>query len=89
MCGIQREADLILIYVPNIFKVSYYFIYFLGFGLYSYLLVSVSGLIIISVVFVAYGNTIIVPTSACELGTTTAQRGILAAAPLIGKVSKF
>ncbi|XP_050349463.1 synaptic vesicle 2-related protein-like isoform X2 [Nymphalis io] len=57
-----------------------------GFGLYSYLLLSVSGLVVIAVVCTAYGNTIIVPTSACELQTTTAQRGVLAAVPVVGLI---
>ncbi|XP_026498457.2 synaptic vesicle 2-related protein-like [Vanessa tameamea] len=57
-----------------------------GFGLYSYSLISVSGLVVIALVCTAYGNTIIIPTSACELETTTAQRGILAAAPVVGLI---
>ncbi|CAH0723973.1 unnamed protein product, partial [Brenthis ino] len=57
-----------------------------GFGLYSYLIASLSGLVIISVACIAYGTTIIIPTSACELKTTTAQRGILAATPLVGLI---
>lgn len=57
---------------------------FPGFGLYSYLVVSLAGLIVIALVCIAFGSTIIVPTSACELATTTAQRGILAGAPVVG-----
>ncbi|CAG9580136.1 unnamed protein product [Danaus chrysippus] len=54
-----------------------------GFGLYSIVLLSLSGLIIISLVCIAYASTIIVPASACELETTTSQKGLLAAVPVI------
>nr|XP_032515777.1 putative transporter svop-1 isoform X1 [Danaus plexippus plexippus] len=54
-----------------------------GFGLYSVVLLSLSGLIIISLVCIAYASTIIVPASACELETTTSQKGLLAAVPVI------
>ncbi|XP_072949755.1 synaptic vesicle 2-related protein-like [Epargyreus clarus] len=57
-----------------------------GFGLYSYILTSFAGFAIISFGCIAYGTTIIIPTSACELGTTTAQQGFLAAAPLVGLI---
>ncbi|CAH0399015.1 unnamed protein product [Chilo suppressalis] len=55
-----------------------------GFGLFNFLYTSLIGFIIIAFVFVSYGSTIIVPASACELGTTATQRGMLAAAPVIG-----
>ncbi|XP_045767301.1 putative transporter svop-1 [Maniola jurtina] len=57
-----------------------------GFGLYSYLVVSLAGMIVIALVCTAFGTNIIVPTSACELGTTTTQRGMLAGAPVIGLI---
>ncbi|CAH2085861.1 unnamed protein product [Euphydryas editha] len=57
-----------------------------GFGLYSYLLTTLTGLTVISLVCTAYGNTIIIPASACELMTTSAQRGLLAAAPVVGLI---
>ncbi|XP_045449418.1 putative transporter svop-1 [Melitaea cinxia] len=57
-----------------------------GFGLYSYFLLSLTGLTVIALVCTAYGTTIIVPTSACELMTTSAQRGFLAAAPVVGLI---
>ncbi|XP_039750875.1 putative transporter svop-1 [Pararge aegeria] len=57
-----------------------------GFGLYSYLVVSLAGCIVLALVCIAFGTTIIIPTSACELGTTSSQRGILAAAPVVGLI---
>lgn len=57
-----------------------------GFGLYNFLHTVLTGLIIISFACIAYGTTILVPASACELGTTTAQQGMLAAAPFMGKL---
>ncbi|XP_026330341.1 putative transporter svop-1 [Hyposmocoma kahamanoa] len=57
-----------------------------GFGLYSYLLTSLTGLCIISYACVVYGGTFIVPASACELGTTTSQQGILVAGPVLGTI---
>ncbi|XP_049871232.1 synaptic vesicle 2-related protein-like [Pectinophora gossypiella] len=57
-----------------------------GYGLYSHLLTVLTGLSIISYVFVIYSSTIIVPTSACELQTTSAQQGLLVAGPLVGTV---
>ncbi|CAG9787449.1 unnamed protein product [Diatraea saccharalis] len=55
-----------------------------GFGLFTFLYSTLIGFIIITFVFISYGSTIIVPTSACELETTTTQQGMLAAAPVIG-----
>ncbi|XP_041968041.1 synaptic vesicle 2-related protein-like [Aricia agestis] len=57
-----------------------------GFGLYSYLMTVLAGLIVISQVCVAYGTTIIIPASTCELETTGAQRGALAAVPVVGLI---
>nr|XP_034828780.1 putative transporter svop-1 [Maniola hyperantus] len=57
-----------------------------GFGLYSYLLVSLAGMIVIALVCTAFGTNIIIPTSACELGTTTTQRGLLAGTPIVGLI---
>ncbi|CAH2085859.1 unnamed protein product [Euphydryas editha] len=57
-----------------------------GFGLYSYLLSGLAGLMVISFVSIAFSNTMITPTSACELGTTSGQRGLLASIPVIGMI---
>lgn len=57
-----------------------------GFGLYSYLLTTLAGLAIISFAFIAYGSTILIPASACELETTSGQQGALAAAPVVGAI---
>ncbi|XP_023940985.1 putative transporter svop-1 [Bicyclus anynana] len=57
-----------------------------GFGLYNYLVVSMAGFIVIALVCIAFSTTIIIPTSACELGTTSSQRGILAGAPVVGLI---
>ncbi|KAH9628098.1 hypothetical protein HF086_018314 [Spodoptera exigua] len=57
-----------------------------GFGLYSYIMTSLAGLAIISFACIVYANTIIVPTSACELATTGSQQGLLAAGPVVGSV---
>ncbi|KAM3956304.1 synaptic vesicle 2-related protein [Aphomia sociella] len=57
-----------------------------GVGLYSYILTALTGLVIISFACIAYGGTIIVPASACELETTSAQQGLLVSAPLIGSI---
>ncbi|KAL4702827.1 hypothetical protein ACJJTC_003985, partial [Scirpophaga incertulas] len=54
-----------------------------GFGLYSFSYAMLTGLIINAYIFVAFGSSIIVPTSACELNTTTGQQGVLAASPVI------
>lgn len=56
-----------------------------GFGLYNYLLTGLVGLSTISFVTLAYCSSIIVPTSACELETTTAQQGLVIAVPIAGK----
>ncbi|XP_063893868.1 synaptic vesicle 2-related protein [Helicoverpa armigera] len=55
-----------------------------GFGLYSYIMTSLAGFAIISFACVVYASTIIVPSSACELETTTSQQGLLAAGPVVG-----
>uniref|UniRef100_A0A2A4JLT5 Major facilitator superfamily (MFS) profile domain-containing protein n=1 Tax=Heliothis virescens TaxID=7102 RepID=A0A2A4JLT5_HELVI len=55
-----------------------------GFGLYSYIMTSLAGFTIISFACVVYASTIIVPSSACELATTTSQQGLLAAGPVVG-----
>ncbi|CAH2085860.1 unnamed protein product [Euphydryas editha] len=57
-----------------------------GFGLYSYLISSLAGLMVISFVCIAYSNTMITPTSACELETTSGQRGLLASMPVVGMI---
>ncbi|XP_028161215.1 synaptic vesicle 2-related protein-like [Ostrinia furnacalis] len=57
-----------------------------GFGLYSYLLVALTGFLIIAFAAIAYSTTLIIPTSACELGTTSGQQGLLAAAPIVGSL---
>ncbi|KPJ14130.1 Synaptic vesicle 2-related protein [Papilio machaon] len=55
-----------------------------GFGLYSYNLTALTGFIIIAYVCIAFGTTIIIPASACELETTNAQQGLIASGPLVG-----
>ncbi|XP_013137725.1 PREDICTED: putative transporter ZK637.1 [Papilio polytes] len=55
-----------------------------GFGLYNYNLTALTGFIIIAYACIAFGTTIIIPASACELGTTSAQQGLIAAGPLVG-----
>lgn len=60
--------------------------FFPGFGLYSYVLTSLAGLVIISFGCIGYASTIIVPASACELETTGAQQGLLASSPIIGNI---
>ncbi|XP_075975995.1 arabinose-proton symporter-like [Anticarsia gemmatalis] len=57
-----------------------------GFGLYSYLLTLLTGFGIISFGCIGYGSTFLVPTSACELGTTASQQGMLAAGPVVGLI---
>ncbi|XP_052758131.1 synaptic vesicle 2-related protein-like isoform X2 [Galleria mellonella] len=57
-----------------------------GFGLYSYILAALTGLVIVSYGCIGYGSTIIVPSSACELNTTSAQQGLLVSAPIIGAI---
>lgn len=47
---------------------------------------SLAGVAIISFVCIVYASTIIVPTSACELGTTGSQQGLLAAGPVVGSM---
>ncbi|KPI99494.1 Synaptic vesicle 2-related protein [Papilio xuthus] len=55
-----------------------------GFGLYNYNLTALTGFIIIAYACIAFGTTIIIPASACELETTNAQQGLIAAGPLVG-----
>ncbi|KAL0831768.1 hypothetical protein ABMA28_001307 [Loxostege sticticalis] len=55
-----------------------------GFGLYSYLLVALTGFLIIAFACVGFSSMFLIPTSACELETTTAQQGLLAAGPIVG-----
>ncbi|XP_059054537.1 putative transporter svop-1 [Achroia grisella] len=57
-----------------------------GFGLYSYILTALTGLVIISFACIVFSSTIIVPSSACELETTGVQQGLLASAPIIGTI---
>ncbi|CAG9135969.1 unnamed protein product [Plutella xylostella] len=57
-----------------------------GFGLYNCFHTLTSGLAIVSFGVVAFSSTVVVPASACELGTTRAQQGVLAAAPVIGSI---
>lgn len=56
-----------------------------GFGLYNWFHTLVTGAVVVSFACVAYSNTIIVPTSACELGSTSTQQGLMASVPMIGK----
>ncbi|XP_063540124.1 solute carrier family 22 member 11-like [Cydia strobilella] len=53
-----------------------------GYGLYSYLIIALAGASTISFVALIYGSTIIVPASACELETTTAQQGLVVGVPV-------
>ncbi|CAB3227017.1 unnamed protein product [Arctia plantaginis] len=55
-----------------------------GFGLYGVMTTALAGLTMIAYSSTVYGGTFIVPTSACELGTTPHQQGILAAGPMAG-----
>ncbi|XP_049870520.1 putative transporter SVOPL [Pectinophora gossypiella] len=57
-----------------------------NFGPYSYMLTVLTGVSIISYACMVYSSTIIVPTSACELGTTHSQQGLLVAGPLVGAI---
>ncbi|CAH2040157.1 unnamed protein product, partial [Iphiclides podalirius] len=43
-----------------------------------------AGFTIIAYVCIAFGSTIIIPASACELNTTNSQQGYIAAGPLVG-----
>ncbi|KAM3956302.1 synaptic vesicle 2-related protein-like [Aphomia sociella] len=57
-----------------------------GYGKYSYLLTALTGFVVVSFCCIVYSPTILVPTSACELKTTSAQQGFMAAAPLVGTI---
>ncbi|XP_026727173.1 solute carrier family 22 member 6-like [Trichoplusia ni] len=57
-----------------------------GYGLYSHIMTGLTGITIISFVCIVFSSTIIVPTSACELGTTSSQQGLLAAGPVVGSL---
>ncbi|CAF4817446.1 unnamed protein product [Pieris macdunnoughi] len=57
-----------------------------GFGRYSYTVIGAIGVNTIAYACITYGTTIIVPSSACELHTTSTQRGLLAAGPIIGLI---
>ncbi|XP_053605867.1 solute carrier family 22 member 6-like isoform X3 [Plodia interpunctella] len=57
-----------------------------GFGLYSCMLLVLTGMIIISFSFVVYSNTVLIPLSSCELNTNIAQRGLMAAMPSLGSI---
>ncbi|XP_037975912.2 organic cation/carnitine transporter 7 [Plutella xylostella] len=57
-----------------------------GFGLYNWFHTLVTGAVVVSFACVAYSNTIIVPTSACELGSTSTQQGLMASVPMIGSI---
>ncbi|KAI8421221.1 hypothetical protein MSG28_008284 [Choristoneura fumiferana] len=59
---------------------------FNGFGLYNVLYTILTGMVIISYVTVAFSSTILVPASACDLETTSAQQGAMVAAPVVGNV---
>ncbi|CAG9787447.1 unnamed protein product [Diatraea saccharalis] len=57
-----------------------------GYGLYSVSMAALTGIVIISFACIFYSSTIIVPVSACELDTTSAQQGILVAGPIVGAI---
>ncbi|XP_068627096.1 putative transporter SVOPL [Battus philenor] len=57
-----------------------------GFGCYSYYITALIGFLVIAFVCIVYGITIIIPASACELETTNAQQGYIAAGPVVGAV---
>ncbi|XP_047996901.1 solute carrier family 22 member 6-A-like [Leguminivora glycinivorella] len=57
-----------------------------GYGLYNYLMVALAGASGIAFIALAYGSSIIVPTSACELATSGAQQGLQMALPIGGMV---
>ncbi|XP_063367367.1 synaptic vesicle 2-related protein-like [Cydia amplana] len=57
-----------------------------GYGLYSYLVIAVAGASTIAFVTLLYGSSIIVPASACELETTSAQQGLVVGVPVAGAV---
>ncbi|CAK1579007.1 unnamed protein product [Parnassius mnemosyne] len=57
-----------------------------GFGLYSYILTSLAGLIIISYACIVFAVSIIIPASACELETSNSQQGYIVAGELIGLI---
>ncbi|XP_068622772.1 putative transporter SVOPL [Battus philenor] len=54
-----------------------------GFGWYSYAITALSGFSTIAFACIVFSTTFIIPTSACELGTTSAQQGLLASIPII------
>ncbi|XP_063548029.1 solute carrier family 22 member 13-like [Cydia strobilella] len=57
-----------------------------GYGIYNYLIIALAGIGTIAFVALTFGSTIIVPASACELATTSAQQGLLIAVPVLGAV---
>ncbi|XP_053605267.1 solute carrier family 22 member 1-like isoform X1 [Plodia interpunctella] len=57
-----------------------------GFGWYSGILTALAGMTIISFMWISTATSIIIPSSVCELNTTSAQQGLMAAAPVVRSV---
>lgn len=56
-----------------------------GWGWYNLKTFALSCGVISAMVFELYSVSYVVPSSACELGTTSAQQGLAAGLPLVGK----
>ena len=59
-------------------------IYFLGFGKFNFLVQLVNISLIMGMCFEIMSVAYLVPASACELGTTNFQQGLMAGMPLLG-----
>lgn len=58
-----------------------------GFGKYNYLMLLLCGSLVTSMVFEGLSMSYLVPASACELGTSLSQQGLMAGMPLIGVIA--
>ncbi|XP_073952702.1 uncharacterized protein [Choristoneura fumiferana] len=57
-----------------------------GYGAYTYRCTGLAAVAVISYACVCYNSTILVPASACDLGTTLGQQGSMVAAPYMAGV---
>ncbi|XP_013192846.1 uncharacterized protein LOC106136750 [Amyelois transitella] len=57
-----------------------------GFGLYSYLLLVLTGMVIMSYSCIVFSNTVLIPISSCDLKIGSFQQGLLVAMPSIGAI---
>lgn len=69
------------------FKCNAMGFYFLGFGTFNYIIIILTGIVLITVTNEIVNICYILPVATCDLNLNTTNKGILAGAPYLGMVN--